>query len=174
MTKHIELRRHTDNDGDVLSPEGIAAAVATGKTLPGPYALLVSSGAQRATQTAACLLAGLATTVPGGVIVDTDFRSAHEDRWKAAYAETGSGRITDFLQAAPELVAAEAAQFAQAVRRVATLLPDSGRALVVGHSPMHEAAVYGLTGKLIEPLGKGQAVILRFDADDQIAIAVHA
>src|ERR671922_186042 len=27
MAKEIELRRHTDNDGDALTPEGVAAAL---------------------------------------------------------------------------------------------------------------------------------------------------
>src|SRR5699024_10747235 len=162
---HIELRRHTDNDGDVLSADGVRAAVAIGTALTDPYDLLVSSGAQRATQAAACFLAGLGAGVAGGVIVDTGFRSRQEDRWKAAYAETGSGHIADFLAAAPELVKAEARQFTEAIRRVAELIPDSGHALVVGHSPMHEATVYGLTGETIEPLGKGQAVVLGLEGD---------
>jgi len=28
MAKYLELRRHTDADGDVLTPEGVQAAVA--------------------------------------------------------------------------------------------------------------------------------------------------
>ena len=39
-------------------------------------------------------------------------------------------------------------------------LPNGGRALVVGHSPMNEAAVYGLTGEAIEPLSKGAGVVV--------------
>jgi hypothetical protein len=37
-------------------------------------------------------------------------------------------------------------------------LPDGARALVVGHSPTNEAAVLGLTGSLVAPLGKGDGV----------------
>ncbi len=65
MAKEVELRRHTDNDGDVLTPDGVAAAVGIGRRLEGGYNLVASSGAQRATQTVACLLAGLAEPVPG-------------------------------------------------------------------------------------------------------------
>ena len=54
MAKRIELRRHTDNDGDVLTDEGARAALEIGSRLWGGYALLVSPGAQRATQTLAC------------------------------------------------------------------------------------------------------------------------
>jgi hypothetical protein len=30
----------------------------------------------------------------------------------------------------------------------------------VGHSPTNEAAVLGLTGRLIQPLGKGEGVLV--------------
>jgi hypothetical protein len=40
------------------------------------------------------------------------------------------------------------------------MLPDGGRALVVGHSPTNEAAVYGLTGHMIDPLDKGEGIVL--------------
>ena len=59
MPRFLELRRHTDNDGDVLSPEGVTAAVTLGATLSGNYEAVWTSGAQRAAQTPACLLAGL-------------------------------------------------------------------------------------------------------------------
>ncbi|MGH2922084.1 MAG: hypothetical protein ACRDKU_08475, partial [Gaiellaceae bacterium] len=63
MTKYLELRRHTDADGDVLTPEGVRAAVAIGSRLEGGYDVLVSTGAQRATQTLACFLGGLGERV---------------------------------------------------------------------------------------------------------------
>jgi hypothetical protein len=43
-------------------------------------------------------------------------------------------------------------------------LPDGGRALVVGHSPTNEAAVLGLTGQVIGPMGKGEGVLIVEDA----------
>ncbi len=70
MAKHVELRRHTDADGDVLTPEGVKAGLEIGARLAGGYDLLVSTGAQRATQTLACFLAGLGERVPQGVVVE--------------------------------------------------------------------------------------------------------
>lgn len=55
MDKKIGLRRPTDNDGDVLIAEGVDAALRIGRGLSGDYQVMVSSGAQRATQTLACL-----------------------------------------------------------------------------------------------------------------------
>ena len=53
MARYVELRRHTDSDGDALTDEGVRAALDIGRGLAGRYELLVSSGAQRATQTLA-------------------------------------------------------------------------------------------------------------------------
>ena len=46
----------------------------------------------------------------------------------------------------------------RALKRVIDQLPDGGRALVVGHSPTNEAAVLGVTGTVVAPLGKGEGV----------------
>src|SRR6266542_6672040 len=47
VSREIELRRHTDADGDVLTDEGVAAALELGARLRGGYQLAVSTGAQR-------------------------------------------------------------------------------------------------------------------------------
>jgi hypothetical protein len=46
------------------------------------------------------------------------------------------------------------------LRQVVDGLPVGGRALVVGHSPTNEAAVLGLAGQVVPPLGKGEGVLL--------------
>jgi broad specificity phosphatase PhoE len=165
MTKSIELRRHTDNDGDLLSDEGVAAAVEIGRTITGDFDLVVSSGAQRATQTAACFISGMDGKVQGGVVVDSRFRSEFEDDWREAYERAGAGDLESFRRAAPELVAGESKLMGGALRELLDRLPEGGRALVVGHSPMQEAAVYGLTGEIVEPLSKGAGV--RVVAEDE-------
>ena len=158
MAKTVELRRHTAADGDVLTDEGIRAAVEIGGRLDGDYDVMITSGAQRATQTAACFLAGSGTSASGGVVVDARFRSNVEDRWKAAYEAAGAGDIESFQKADPDLVATESLRFGTALRDVFSRLREGGRALVVGHSPMQEAAVYGLTGEVVEPLSKGAGI----------------
>ncbi|MGH3142173.1 MAG: histidine phosphatase family protein, partial [Gaiellales bacterium] len=146
MGKEIELRRHTDADGDVLTAEGVQAALAIGARLGGGYELAISTGAQRATQTLACFLAALGQQVPGGVVVEPGLRSEVEDRWRSAYQTAGSGALQALREADPELVAEDSERLGAALRRVLDSLPDGGRALVVGHSPTNEAAVLGLTG----------------------------
>ena len=83
MARYVELRRHTDNDDDVLSDDGVGQALEIGTGLRGDYDVFVSSGAQRATQAAACFLAGYGRPVPAGVIVEPGLRSDVEDRWRA-------------------------------------------------------------------------------------------
>jgi broad specificity phosphatase PhoE len=160
MAKYVELRRHTDADGDVLTPEGVRAAVDSGCHLTGGYDVLVSSGAQRATQTLACLLAGLGEKVLRGVVVEPGLRSAAEERWRAAYEKAGSGGLQALRDADPELVEEDSAALAAALRRVLEALPDGGRALVVGHSPTNEAAVLGFAGEIVEPIAKGGGVLI--------------
>lgn len=162
--KVVELRRHTANDGDVLTPEGVRAALEVGARLRAPYDLLVSSGAQRATQTLACFLAAMGTAHACGVTIEPGFRSEDEPRWFAAAKASGGGDLEAFRSADPDLVVAEAKRMGDALRRVLEALPEGGRALVVGHSPMHETAVYGLTGVVVEAIPKGGGVLVVEDA----------
>lgn len=160
MAKYLELRRHTDDDDDALSAEGLRQAMEIGARLEGNYEVAVSTGAQRATQTLACFLAALGQKVPGGVVVEEGLRSKVEDRWKAAYKEAGSGELDALRSADAELVEQDSATLGSALQRVFELLPDGGRALVVGHSPTNEAAVLGLTAETVEPLSKGGGVLI--------------
>ncbi len=166
MARSVELRRHTDNDGDALTEEGVRAALELGRGLRGPYDLLVSSGAQRATQTLACIACMLREPVPGGAVVEEGLRSRVEDRWRAAYERAGSGDLAALREADPELVREDADVLGAALRRVLERLPEGGRALAVGHSPTNEAAVLGVTGSITEPMAKGAGVLVVADGDD--------
>lgn len=166
MAKTVELRRHTANDGDSLTDEGVRAALEIGRRLSGGYDIAVSSGAQRATQTIACLLAAGGLSVPGGVVVDPGFRSEQEPRWFEAARRVRGGDLRAFIEADPELVRTESVRFAGALRRVLDALAEGGRALVVGHSPMHEAAVYGLCDRIVAPISKGAGVLVVAGGDD--------
>lgn len=160
MAKYLELRRHTDNDGDVLTAEGVRHALELGIGFDSHYHLGVSTGAQRATQTLACFLAGLEVRVPKGVVVETGLRSEHENRWRDIAGEADGSSLTAFIEVDAEFVEAEAGRLAQALRDVYARLDDEQRALVVGHSPTNEAAVYGLTGETIDSMSKGDGVLL--------------
>jgi broad specificity phosphatase PhoE len=163
--REIELRRHTDAVGDILTAEGVAAALEIGARLQGNYAIGFSTGAQRATQTLACFVAALGQRMPGGVIVEPGLRSQVEDRWRAAYQQAGSGTLDALREADPELVAEDSERLGAALRGVLERLPDGGRALVVGHSPTNEAAVLGLTGEIVAPLAKGAGVLVIAEGD---------
>jgi phosphohistidine phosphatase SixA len=158
MARIVELWRHTDADGDVLSPDGVRAAIEIGSRLEGDYHLLISSGAQRATQTLACFLAAMGRKQPGGVTVNTGFRSSVEERWFEAARRAEGKDLEAFRKVDADLVLREAALIGGVLEAVLKSLPDGGRALVVGHSPTNEAAVLGLTGEVVQPIAKGAGV----------------
>jgi broad specificity phosphatase PhoE len=164
LARFVEMRRHTDNDRDVLTPQGVAAALRLGDALAGGYRVAVSTGAQRATQTVGCLLAALGEVVPDGLVVEPGLRSAREDRWRSLYKEAGSGELAAMRSVDPGFVAEEASALGAALGRVLDRLSDGEGALAVGHSPTNEAAVLGLTGELVAPLAKGAGVLVTEDA----------
>ena len=164
VPKYLELRRHTDNRGDALTPEGVVAAVALGRRLrsdyEGEYAAVWTSGAQRATQTAACVIAGWGSEIPGGVHVQLDLRSTREADWRAAYADAGAGDLESLRDVAPDLVIEDGAVLGSALRTIFGKLREGERALAFGHSPTNEAGVLGLTGIIVPPMGKGAGVLI--------------
>jgi len=159
--RYVELMRHTDNDGDELTQEGIAAAEEIGGTrLTPPYALFGSTGARRATEMVEILRRYVGQEdVP--ITEVRGLRSSVEDRWRTAAKAAGKGADVEDIRAVdPELVEKETLLLGEALRSVFDALPEGGRALVVGHSPTTEAAVLGLAGELVGPMGKGEAVLL--------------
>jgi broad specificity phosphatase PhoE len=157
--RYLDIFRHTDNDGDALTPEGVAAAEEVGRTLlQPPYAAFVSTGAARATQMAAILRhAAGQDELP--ISEQHVLQSAVEDRWREASRTAGKGADLDAIRRVdPDLVDKESQLLGAALRRLAHATPEGARTLVVGHSPTNEAAILGLTGVVISPLGKGDGV----------------
>ncbi len=163
--RYLELYRHTDNDGDALSASGVRAAEELGRTaLSPPYDVFVSTGAGRATQMAELLRAAAGQDdVP--LTVATGLRSVVEERWYAASQAAGKGADVEAMRKVdPVLVEKESQLLGLALQVVMDGLPDGGRGLVVGHSPTNEAALLGLTGRVVAPMGKGDRVVLTEDS----------
>jgi broad specificity phosphatase PhoE len=157
----LELYRHTDNDGDQLTPDGVRAAEEIGRTrLTPPYVAFVSTGAARATQMAEILRAATGSdAVP--ITERPALRSAVEERWRTAAKTAGKGADLEAIRAVdPDLVDKESLLLGAALKQVVDGLPDGSRALVVGHSPTNEAAVLGLTYQVVAPMGKGDRVVV--------------
>ena len=117
--RYVELRRHTDNEGDRLTPPGAADAEMIGRDrLHPPYAALVSTGAARATQMLDILrhAAGQAGTL---ITAAAGLRSPAEDRWRDAAKTAGKGADLDAIRAVdPDLVDRESPLLASALRQV--------------------------------------------------------
>jgi hypothetical protein len=158
---YVELFRHTDNDGDSLTAEGLAEAEATGRgRLSPPYVFFGSTGAHRATQMVEILRrAARQEDVP--VTVVPGLRSSVEDRWRAAAAAAGKGATVEEMRSVdPDLVEKESLLLGGALRSVFEALPEAGQGLLVGHSPTNEAAVLGLAGDVVGPVAQGHAVLV--------------
>jgi broad specificity phosphatase PhoE len=166
--RSLELRRHSkrDPDADELTEDGRALALKVGKDLPGGYDALFTSPATRAAQTAAWFLRGLGQQLPSIHGVVDGLASPVEDRWRASAKGAGMGRIDAIEKVDPDLVEKESARLGEAIRVLLGEVPEGGRGLAVGHSPLLEAAVYGLTGEMIEPLSECEGVLLEQDGGE--------
>ena len=107
-----------------------------------------------------------------GVIVVTGLRSQREDEWRAAYRNAGAGDLGSLRRVAPELVEEDSRVIGDALRSMLGQLIDGQRGIAIGHSPTNEAGVYGLTGEIIEPLGKGAGVLISARADGYAVMSV--
>jgi broad specificity phosphatase PhoE len=160
----IELRRHADRakDADALSPEGRVQAEDVGRTLPRDYAFVFVSPAKRTAETVAWFLRASTQALPPHAVVP-GLGSDVEDRWRAASRAAGSSRLDMVLGEDPALVDEESARLAGVVRELFERVPSGTRALAVGHSPLIEAAVYGLMKVIVDPLGTCEGVLLTLD-----------
>jgi broad specificity phosphatase PhoE len=162
--KELELRRHAqrEKDVDALSPEGRARAEHVGRTLPGSYAMIFVSPARRAAETVAWFLRGSGHALPPHAIVP-GLTSEREGEWRRAGKAAGSSRLDAMMERDLSLVSEESARLAAVINELFDRIPPGGSALAVGHSPLIEAAVYGLTHLIIEPLAETEGVHLTLD-----------
>lgn len=163
--KALEMRRHAqrEKDADALTAEGRARAEDVGRTLPTTFQSVFVSPAHRAAETLAWFLRGSGQHLPNHAVVP-GLASEREDEWRTAGKAAGSSRLDSIMEQDPALVSDEATRLAGVVRGLFERIPDGRSALAVGHSPLTEAAVYGLTGLIVEPLAECEGV--RITQDD--------
>jgi phosphohistidine phosphatase SixA len=139
--KTLEIRRHArrDPNEDRLSPEGRAQAEDIGRTLAGAYDVVFVSPAKRAAETAAWFLRALGQQLPEHAVIP--------------------GLAGDGTDGSP-------GQLGEVLHAVLAAVPDGGRGLAVGHTPLIEKATAGLTGRRIGPLAECEGVLLTDDGGD--------
>ncbi|HEX6230257.1 MAG TPA: histidine phosphatase family protein [Actinomycetota bacterium] len=142
----LELRRHARRNpsADRLSEEGAGQAAEVGRTLQGGYDVVFVSPAQRAAETVAWFLRALNEQLPPHEVVPGL-----------------AGRGTD----------GSLAQLGRILGELVARVPDGGRGLAVGHTPLIEHAVEGLTGRTIEPLGECEGVLLTDRGDGRLDVS---
>jgi len=136
----LEIRRHArrDPNEDRLSPEGRVQAKEVGSSLAGGYDVVFVSPAKRAAETAAWFLEALSEQPPEHVVIPGL-----------------SGQGTD----------GSLEQLGQVLRSVLSSVPEGGRGLAVGHTPLIEKAVRDLTGRAIRPLAECEGVLVVDDGE---------
>jgi hypothetical protein len=165
--RYVELRRHTDNEGDRLTPQGAADAEMIGRGGAAPALRRIRFHRCGPRHPDAGNLAACGRSGRYPITAATGLRSSVEDRWRDAAKAAGKrADLKDIRAIDPDLVERESWLLGLALRQVVAGLPEGGRALVVGHSPTTEAAVLGLAGLVVPPLGKGKGVLLVEDGGD--------
>jgi broad specificity phosphatase PhoE len=162
--KSIEFRRHAERakDADALSPEGRVQAEDVGRTLPNDYAFVFVSPAKRTAETVAWFLRASRQPVPHHAVVP-GLATEVEERWRAASKAAGSSRVDALMAADPALVAEESTRLAGVFAELFERVPTGATGLAVGHTPLIEAAVYGLLHVVVEPLGTCEGILLILD-----------
>jgi phosphohistidine phosphatase SixA len=140
----LELRRHAPRDPEVdrLSKDGQALALHIGKNLPGGYVAVFTSPAKRAAETAAYFMRALGQQLPQIHGVSDDLASDDPER------------------------------LVRGVKQIFDAIPDGGRGLAVGHTPLIEVAVQALTGEKIGSLKECEGVLLE-EEDGDIRLATE-
>lgn len=173
MAKRLEIRRHSLKgkalNGDSLSLEGIELAMKTGARLKGNYTHLYSSGAQRATQTICCFIAAKGQKVVYGPEVNEELFSPVFEQWSKAVKQAGYG-IEALQKTDPKLIESESKRIAEVYKQILDGLPQDGYAFAVGHGPLVETGIYGLTGKIYPPTKECEGFIITLEDDGTITI----
>ena len=167
----IEFRRHAERekDADALTLEGRSHAEDAGRTFRTDFAAVFVSPARRAAETAAWFLRGSGQQLPQHAVV-AGLLSEQEDRWRSAGKAAGSSRLDAIAAVDPELVETESARLKALVEGLFERVPEGRTALAVGHTPLIEAAVYRLTGSVVEPLAECEGVSVTRHGPDRYEI----
>jgi phosphohistidine phosphatase SixA len=137
----LELRRHAKRDpsADRLSPDGRRQAEDVGRTLTGGWDVIFVSPAMRTAETVAWFLRARGEQLAPHAVIP-GLAGEGTDRSPLAMA----GVVTALLDAVPE----------------------GGRGLAVGHTPLIERAVLGISAQEIAPLAECEGVLLSREDDE--------
>jgi hypothetical protein len=159
MAKYVELRRHTDADGNVLTPEGCGRrsrsdcalrAATTCSSRPARSGRLRRSPASLRDSERRCRREWWSS--PDCAPAPRTAGERPIRRPGAAHSRRSARRTPSSSRKTPPR---------SRPRCVASLTYcPKAVALVVGHSPTNEAAVLGLAGEIVDPISKGGGVLV--------------
>lgn len=161
--KKVEIRRHALKDSgtrkDMLSPEGIEQARKAGAEMKNKgYTHVVITQLFRTPQTAAAMAEGAGDFAAAYVIVSPALFTKRMDELVAYVKEHGA-----VVKPEIPLIQEEARRMADEFVHLVAGLPENAHTLAIGHSPLTEIMILGLTGRVVSPLKECEGVILTFD-----------
>ena len=145
--KQLEVRRHARRDptADRLTPQGRSEAEDLGRSAAGTrYDVVFVSPAARAAETAAWFLRG------------AGLQLRHHEVIPGLAGRDASG-------GSPEGVAA-------GFRLLLERVPDGGRGIAFGHTPLVERGAFGLSDRRIEPLAELEGILITLADDGAVAV----
>lgn len=173
MPRFLEIRRHSlkfkegEGNTSLISPEGVTLAERVGQEyMKGfRYAGTFASPLARTSQTMAAFQRGAGLHGINVGPAEMPLLGADVEEWVRLCAR--GENIVAISGVDPVRFAQIADTLADLYHAMTRMLPDSGRGLVVSHTPAIETAVFGLTlGEVVlGPLRECEGVLLRFDGN---------
>lgn len=164
----VEIRRHalkgTGAMKDMLSPEGYEQARQVGmdNMRDKGFTHIVTSPYFRTAQTAAAMAEGAGDFTSATFTVSPALFTGRMDEWMAYHKEFGV-----VVKPESSLIEEEAGRMANDLKDMVDALPDGSHLLLVGHTPFVETLIYGLTGKVIDPLAECEGVEIEVEIDSE-------
>ncbi len=155
----VEIRRHalkgTGVMKDMLSPEGYEQARQVGmdNMRDKGFTHIAVSPYFRTAQTAAAMAEGAGDFTAATFAVSPALFTDRLDEWMVYHKEHGA-----VVKPESSLIEEEAERMANDLKNLVNALPDGSHLLCVGHTPFVETLIYGLTGKVIDPLSECEGV----------------
>jgi broad specificity phosphatase PhoE len=166
--KIIEIRRHGKTDKKKnLTCEGYVHARAIGeRDMQGEdFDCVFVSHLSRTADTARAFAEGAGDFIVEEFIQIKGLHTPRSEDWGDLFClaeskEGGEKDIAHLRDLRPAFVHNEAERLQDVFHEIVRQIPDGGRALIVGHSPIIECLVYAVTGELIKPLQECEGLIL--------------
>ncbi len=129
------------------------------------YTHVLTSTFFRTMQTACAFAEGAGDFTVARFDTSEALNSEEMKEW-GAYIKLHGARLVQ----SEDLIVEESGRMADGFQALCSRLPENARMLAVGHAPLLECLVFGLTGAVIDPLHECEGVILDYDGSKFVLV----